>query len=363
MKKNFYRAILFVLLSVFAVSAQKIGKPTLTPTAATPEQEKIIQQGIQLHDQKKYDEAIQKYQQVLQENPNNDFAMYEMALSLYNKKDLPKALETAYKLVQYKGKTGLLGYGLIANILDDQGKPKEAIEIYQKAIKQLEDDPEYQNHLSSLYYNLGVTYVRQKLYKESREALKKAVQYDFKYPSPNALLAEVYYAAKYKVPALLAASRLITLEINSPRTKRSVEIFLNTLNSAKKDEKTGNINIFMDLNAPKDEGDFGMYDLLLGTLTVVKDEKDKDKTENEIFADAVGTLIAILEEDKKLSSTFVGKTYIPFLSEMKKKGYAKTFAYLILQQNGNKDAEKWLIEQGQQTLDFINWAKSYQLKK
>jgi hypothetical protein len=46
---------------------------------------------------------------------------------------------------------------------------------------------------------------------------------------------------------------------------------------------------------------------------------------------------------------------------MKKQGYAKHFAYLILQQSGNKDAEKWLIDEGQRTLDFFNWAKSYQL--
>ena len=361
MKKRIFWALVFVLAAVCAVSAQKIKKPTLTPTAATPEQEQLIRQGIRLHDQKKYDEAIQKYEQVLRENPNNDFALYELALSYYNKKDFPKALETAYKLVQYKGKTGLLGYGLIANVLDDQGKPKDAIEIYLQAIKLLEKDPEYRPHLSSLYYNLGVTYTRQKLYNEAREALKKGVQSNFLYPSPNALLAEIYLAGKYKIPAMLAAGRLLSLEINTPRAKRSVEIILSVLKSAKKDEKTGNFNIFVDMSAPKDEGDFGIYELLLGTLTIPKNEEDKKKTENEIFAEAFETLISLLADDKKLSSTFVGKTYIPFLVEMKKKGYAKIFAHLILQQNGNKDAENWLIEQGSDTTDFLEWAKSYRL--
>jgi hypothetical protein len=48
--------------------------------------------------------------------------------------------------------------------------------------------------------------------------------------------------------------------------------------------------------------------------------------------------------------------------DMKKNGYSKIFAYLVLQQSGNKQAEKWLVEQGQKTVDFINWAKAYQLK-
>jgi predicted ABC-type ATPase len=98
-------------------------------------------------------------------------------------------------------------------------------------------------------------------------------------------------------------------------------------------------------------------------LTAVKSEKDKDKTENEIFAEAVDTVISLLEEDKKLKSTFVGKTYIPYMVEMKKQGFSKTFAYLVLQQNGNKEALKWLVENEQQNVKFINWARSYQLKQ
>jgi tetratricopeptide (TPR) repeat protein len=362
MKKNIYLAILFCLALALTVSAQKISKPTLTPTAATAAQKQIIEEGIKLHDQKRYDEAIKKYEQVLKENPTNDLALYEMALSYYYKQDARNTVETAYKLVQYKSSTGVLGYGLIANVLDDSGKPKEAIEIYQKAIKQLDGDAEFRPQVSSLYYNLGLTYFRQKQYKEAREAQKKAVQLNFAYPSPNHLLAIIYQGTKYKVPALLAAARLISLEVNTQRTRQSVKIFLDILKSAKKDEKTGNINIFLDFDAPKDEGDFAMYELILGTLTTVKDEKDKNKTESEIFAGAVDTFIALLEEDKKLASTFVGKTYIPFMVEMKKKGFSKTFAYLVLQQNDNKEALKWLVENEQQYINFLTWAKSYQLK-
>ncbi|MEP6904033.1 MAG: hypothetical protein ABJA66_20090, partial [Actinomycetota bacterium] len=171
--------------------------------------------------------------------------------------------------------------------------------------------------------------------------------------------AEIYSGTKYKVPAMLAAARLISLELNSPRSKRSATIFLNTLQAAKKDEKTGDINIFLDLNAPKDEGDFGIYDFILGTLTTVKSDKDKNKSDEEIFAEAFDTLIALLAEDKKLQSTFVGKNYIPFLVQMKTKGYSKIFAYLVLQQDGNKTAEKWLIANSPKTVEFINWAKAY----
>ncbi len=362
MKRNFYTALFICLALSVTAAAQKIVKPTLVPTETTAAQKQIINEGIKLHDEKKYDEAIKKYEQVLKENPNSDFALYETALSYYNKKDFPKATETAYKLIQFKSNLGILGYGLIANVLDDQGKPKEAVEIYQKAIKKLEDDPSFNNHLSSLYYNLGITFFGQKQYTEAREATKKSVRLNFAYPSPNHLLAVIYQGTKYKVPAILAAARLISLETNTQRSKQSVAIFLDILKGAEKDEKTGNINIFLDLNAPKDEGDFGMYDLLLGTLTTVKDEKGKNKPENEIFAEAVDTMIAILSEDKKLTSTFVGKTYVPFMVEMKNKSHSKTFSNLVLQQSGNQKALKWLVENEKQLRDFLEWAKTYELK-
>lgn len=363
MKTKIYQIILICIAFCLSISAQKIAKPTLTPTEATPAQKQMIQEGISLHDQKQYDQAISRYEQVLKENPTNDLALYEMAFSYYNKKDFPKAVELAYKLVQYRSNTGVLGYGLIANVLDDQGKPKEAVEIYQKAIKQLGNDAGLKSHLSSLHYNLGVTYVRQKLYKEARETLKKSVESDFKYASPNYLLAVVYQGTRYKVPALLAAARLVSLELDTQRAKQSAKIFMSTLESAKKDGQTGNINIFLDFDAPKDEGEFGMYDLVLGTLVTVKEEKDKNKTQGEVFADAVDTLIALLSEDKKLTSMFVGKTYIPYMTEMKKRGFSKPFSYLILQQNGNAEAEKWIAANNKQCLDFINWAATYQLKQ
>lgn len=176
MKKNVCLAALFCLAFSLTISAQKISKPTLVPTEATAAQKLLINEGIKLHDQKRYDEAIKIYQRVLKENSNNDQALYEMAFSFYNKKDLRSAVETAYQLIQYKSSMGFLGYGLIASALDDLGKPKEAVEIYQKAIKQLESDAEFQSNVSNLYYNLGITYFRQKQFKEAREASKKAVE-------------------------------------------------------------------------------------------------------------------------------------------------------------------------------------------
>lgn len=357
MKKILFLLVFSISLSIPA-SAQKIAKPTLIPKPPTDAQKQLIQEGVALHDAKRYDEAIEKYQKVLDENPDCSAAIYELANTLYTKRDTKKAMEMAYRGSKYKAEELPLFYNIMASIIDDVGKPEDAVKIYLDAIKALGGDKEFVTYLSSLHYNLGVTYVRLKRYPDSRASLKKAVEYDFRYPSPHYLLAAVYNGTKYRVPAMLAAARFISLEFNSDRTRSSAAIFRNGLRPPSKDEK-GNIQIFVNPDSPTDEGEFMMYDLLLGTLTVGKDDKDKNKTEAEIFVDAVDTFISLLAEDKKLASTFVGKNYVPFLAELKSKGFVKPFAYLVLYQTGDSAGMKWLTENDAQLTSFIKWAKAY----
>lgn len=248
----------------------------------------------------------------------------------------------------------------MASVLDDVGKPKEAIKIYQDAIKILEGDKQFTNYLSSVHYNLGVTYIREKQYDDARQELKRAVEYDFKYASPNYLLAVIYNGTKYKIPAFLAAARFISLESNTTRSQAAAAVIRDVLKPAPKDPKTGNTQIFLNMGAPKDEGGFGMYELLLGTLTTVKNEKDKNKTDNEMFVEAFGTVIALIDEDKNLKSTFVGKNYVPFVAGMKKRGFAEVFGYLVLYVSGTESSMTWLKAHDAKLGEFLTWSKSYQ---
>ncbi len=359
------KSILYItlILAVFAFSiiGQKLEKPikpTVKPTAA---QQKTINEGIALHDAKRYDEAIVKYQSVLDECPDCTGAMYELSYSLAARGDRERSMEIATKGAKYISDELPLFYVLIANTLDDLGKSQEAVKIYLTGLKFLEGDTKFGRYRSSLYFNLGVTYLKQKNYADARSVLKSSVESDYNYASPNYLLSVLFNNSKYRIPAFLAAARFISIEFNTNRSATSARVIADVLKPAQKDPKTGNINIFLDINAPKDEGDFGIFDILLGTLTTVKDEKDKNKTDEEMFVDAIGTVINLLAEDKKLPKTFVGKNYVPFMLEMKNKGYVEPFGYLVLYRNGNEIAKRWTQVNEDKMTAFLKWAKEYEL--
>lgn len=362
---------LFVLLMLFcvSVSAQKITKPTLTPKESTPAQAAVINEGVKLFDAGKYDDAIVKFEQVLKENPDNTIALYELALTYYKKKDFAKFTDVATVGIKYKSNQLPQFYEMIGSLLDDLGKPQEAIQVYKDAVKILEEQKEYQTSLASIHFNMGVTYFRQKMYKEAREVLKKSVEANFRHPSANYLLAVIYNGTGYKIPGLLAAARFVTLEIQTQRSQSAAKIFVDGVKGNATKNANGDINIMLNMGGPTDEGDFGAADMVLSMSSAIdqtkeKAEKDeKPKTEEEKFAERIDMLIAFIGSDKEIKKTFVGRTYAPFMNELKARKYSQIFAYLILQQNGNKTAEKWLIDNSEKAVEFINWARSYQPAK
>jgi hypothetical protein len=79
--------------------------------------------------------------------------------------------------------------------------------------------------------------------------------------------------------------------------------------------------------------------------------------------DAVGTVISMLEDDKKLQSAFVGKTYVPFMVDMKKNGHLEVFGRVVLYVSGDTSVRPWLAANEQKFAAFLSWAKAYQPRR
>ena len=217
---------------------------------------------------------------------------------------------------------------------------------------------DFGSYRASLEFNLGVTYIRQKKYTEARTVLKMLSK------TTTHTRAPIFcFRMSLAVPSTRSLPfwpQPVSFRWNSNTANgTAVGIITEVLKPAAKDPKTGNINIFMDLNAPKDEGDFGIFDLLLGTLTTVRGDDDKGKSDNQMFIEAIGSVIAILAEDKKMQKTFIGKNYVPFMSDLKKNGHIDALGNMVLyiRDNKNADAAKWVAANDANLSAFLKLGK------
>ena len=358
--KTILATILFALVSVSSVVAQKIEPPKLTPTPLTDSQRSLIREGIALHDRGDYDGAIAKYEEVLRETPENDFALYELALTYQAKKDYRKSLELAYKGAQYISDNLTGFYVLIGNNLDELGEPKKAIEVYERGIK-------IRPNTKLLHYNLAITYSRLNKPEETRNNLKKELFVNPNHPSSHLALGQLFYRGKYKTPALFAVMRFLVVEPKSRRSVTAYQIFSELMGAGVTQGKTANeINIFVDTGGKKDEGDFEALEFTLAlTKAADADEKSKNKSAVERLVDQLNTQLTIVSEmeSKGDKSKFTWRYYIPYFVELRKRNYVEPFTYYISQSSDLNGVTEWLQANANRVDEFLSWSKSYQWAK
>jgi tetratricopeptide (TPR) repeat protein len=354
-RRAFLLPALFALLCA-AAAARQLPDPKLEAAPSTERQTAAVREGIALHDRGDFDGAIRKYEAVLAENPSNALALYEMSYAYSEKKDFKKALEVAYRGAQYKSEHLAGFYLLIGNNLDLLGEADKAVEVYRKGVKLFPGE-------AMLHFNLAVTYKNRGKLDDARKSLKAAVAANPQHTSSHLLLAVVFYNTGYRTPALLAAARFLALEPSTQRSGPALQIVRGVLGGgATRGANPNQINVTIDPNPKKDEGDFSSVDLILGLSgAVALTDKEKGKSEAQRLAEQTETVLALIGEQdgKKQQSSFVYRYYVPYFTEMKQKGHVEAFVYHALQSSGLPGVREWLAENGGRVMQFLIWSKGY----
>lgn len=124
----------FLLLHVLFAKAQDVAR-------------KFIDEGIAQYDAGEYEAAIESYQHAIYLDEKSYEAYYEIAMTYSAIGDCEKAIEHANKVLDMENNIHGMAYMIIGNCLDDQGKPEDAVELYENAIKK-------QGGSNLLHYNL-----------------------------------------------------------------------------------------------------------------------------------------------------------------------------------------------------------------
>ncbi len=123
----------------------------------------LLGEGVNLHEEGKYEEAIKKYSEGLKLDPKNPNLYYEKAYTLREmdkKKEAKKVLLESLKKCSEEDAGSALAenYNLLATLVDDEGDSRQALEYYHKAMKL--DDGQNSELAQNLFYNTGICYQR-----------------------------------------------------------------------------------------------------------------------------------------------------------------------------------------------------------
>ena len=354
---QFFSASLIVLLlflvAGIAQAQQKLEPPKLTPTALTASEQRLLQEGIALHDKKLYAEAVAKYTEAIKTNQANDVLLYEAAYSFHELKEYDRAIGLLYEAAQYKGNSLGHIYVMLGNIFDERGDPAKAIETYQFGLKQLPKE-------GGLYYNLAITLYRQKRVDEAKKAAKQSARYRPDHPATQFLLANLFLETKDKIPALFAYSRFLSLEPATERSKTAlVGVNQIMLGGVKKDGEKS-FMITMDILAKRDEGDFNALDFALG-MTGAETTANNSKTAIQKFVSQFESMAVMLGDDsgKNGKSKFARMYYIPYFRQMLERKLIEPFCYLINSGSDDPNVKDWLARNQTKVEELKQWSASF----
>jgi len=192
--------IFFLLFTTFTIYAQ-------------PSSDKLIRQGVALHDKGRYKEAITCYEEALKVNPSSMSAVYEMSLSYLQLKDYDKAIRFSTRVITANFQPLLVdAYIVKGTSLANQGKMGEATRLLSEALEKCGD--EY-----LLHFNLGLCYFNNKDNRLAVQHLRKAIEIDATHASAFLLYAYALNDLGRWVQSFYSFHFFLLLEPNTERSK------------------------------------------------------------------------------------------------------------------------------------------------
>jgi Tfp pilus assembly protein PilF len=306
----------------------------------------LIKQGVDLHNQGKYAEAIDKFNEVLKTDPENGYANYEIAFSLYASKKPQDAIPHLEKATASPNASVSQGaYALLAAIYDEANETPKAIEVYNKVIKLNPDYPQ-------IYYNIGLSYFRNKQYAEAEASAIEAIKHNPKNASSQRLYALVCFHQNQRGNALAALCSFLLIEPTGPRAAEAFTNIQNILKGGVLKDNNGNTTIVV--SAPDDKEAGAMNNMI--SLAVVA-AQTKKLTGAALLEEELKSIFGIAGQlsQKKTDKTFFDKFFSDYLYKLVQSGNLSAFAHTASLSVYKDEDAAWLKANPEKLHDLAEW--------
>ncbi len=323
--------------------------------------DKLVEDGIKLHDKGDYNGAIKLYDDALLIDKDDYEANYEKAYSCQFAKRYDESIAICkYLLAQHADNSSIYDvYSNYGSVLDDKGEPEEAIKIFDEGIKKF---PTFY----LLHFNKGLTLARQKKWDAAEASFVLGLK------SKPTHGGSLYYMAliqenSNKVAAIMNCLTFLALE---PEGKRAEVIFkyvnelLQGYIAKGKDGKTSLVINTIGMEDKTKENNFSAVNMMMGIAArVVLMDSVKMKPLADKFTLQINGMAEALANEKKDGKGMYWDVYAPFFIDMQKDGMINTFAHIASITSGDADNIKWLNDNQGKMADFNKWLAAYQWNK
>ncbi|WP_165020554.1 MULTISPECIES: tetratricopeptide repeat protein [unclassified Dysgonomonas] len=323
--KSFFTIIIFLLFSTQIVNAQVSS-------------EKLIRQGVSLHDKGRYKDAIACYEEALKINPTSMSAVYEMSLSYLQLKDYTNALKYSTKVINANFQPLLVdAYTVKGTALADMDKTDDAIKLFSEALVRCGD--EY-----LLHFNLGLCYFNTKNNQMAVQHLRKAIEIDATHSSAFLLYAYALSDADRWIQSFYSFHFFLLLE---PNTQRSKDAFA---------EMYDIIATKLPANAPQLTPEDGINrQKLYESLVRIQPQGNDAISQYKYFEEASKTIFfALSQMQNDTQSGLLWDFFVPTYEEILGSGYFDTYCRYVSVAYFNESLE-WWNNNKTQVDSFIEW--------
>lgn len=323
----------------------------------------LVQEGMKLHEDGKFNEAIKKFEEALKINESYPMANYAMAVScmaleMYN---FATKYATIALVETTDDKLKKEIYILLGNVLDLRSLPYEAIEVYKEAILLY---PDY----FLIYFNLAITYLGVNDPENAESAVISSIKNNPYHLNSQLLLFNLNLRKNLLRETLLSAYFILMLEPNSPRAVEIKSIIDKILDYSKAERYSISVNNdnSVDIFISSDN----IVEAMFEAFNQVKKEKIRNKTihitisgnnqiyypkENETkietFINATRKIFESQHKFKK-NNEFWNEVHLKTLKELINTNNLIPFCYYISQSQKTPEVLKW-IEENQEKIDAL----------
>ena len=189
----------------------------------TPDEEDRIRQAYEYADSGQEDEAIAIYDELLKVYPKSSFLLYEKAYSLYAKREYAKAYNTLKPALKAADAFDRM-FALAGNSLDNQGKGKQALKVYEDGLKRFPES-------GALYLERGTLLVNAGEVTDGVMSFLEGIRVEPGFPSNYYRAAQILCDSNEPVMGLICAEMHNLLDPESPRSKELSKALYDTYNA------------------------------------------------------------------------------------------------------------------------------------